>query len=208
MFRNQHSGEKKSRLLVVLAGAGFFLGILFMNLGKKALLENTGLLSEYTLYEMKYSTVDGSAFFFYVLQRRVGAALVLAVLSTTWLGLAATFTCAVWLGVSFGMLVMASLLQYGLKGILLIFVGIFPQVILYLPATFRLLAWSYEFCLAMYFPHRLPQGTLGMSDANDKGSVMRKKGLQFLCLLGVVIMGCLLESYVNPGLVSNLLKIF
>lgn len=208
MFGYHRTAEKKSRLLTGLVAAGFFLGILMMNIGKKALLENTELLSEYILYEVKYSNVDGNVFFWYVLRKRAGAALVLAVLSTTWLGLAATYTCAVWLGASFGMLLTASVLRYGLKGILLIFVGIFPQAILYFPAALYLLQWSYEFCMVMYFPHRIPKGGLGMGDTPDKNTMMRKKGVHFLLLLGVVIMGCLLESYVNPKLVSNLLKIF
>lgn len=208
MFGYHHAAEKKSRLLMGLASAGFFLGILLMNIGKKALLENTELLSEYTLYEMKDSNVDGNAFFWYVLRKRAGAALVLAVLSTTWLGLAAAFTCAVWLGASFGMLLTASVLRYGLKGILLILVGIFPQAILYFPAALYLLQWCYEFCTVMYFPHRVPKGAFGMGEATDRNGMMRKKGVHFLLLLGVVIMGCLLESYVNPKLVSNLLKIF
>lgn len=203
----KQSEEKKSRMLMVLMAAGFVLGLFLMNIGRKALLENTGLLSEYTLYEMKYSEVDGSAFFWYVLQKRLGAALALAVLSTTWLGLAATWTCAAWLGVSFGMLVMASLLRYGVKGVLLILVGIFPQALVYLPAALLLLSWSSEFCTVMYFPSRAGRNIPGGA-APEKSVLVRKKSVQFLCLLGVVIIGCILESYVNPKLVLNLLKIF
>lgn len=203
----KHTGEKKNRLSAGLMGAGFLLGILIMNVGKEALLKNTGLLSENTLYAIKYSTVDGNAFFLYVLQKRAGAALVLAVLSTTWLGLAASFAGAVWLGASFGMLFMAAVLRYGLKGILLILVGIFPQVFFYLPTAFYLLQWSHEFCTVMYFPHRVPKGAFG-GESMEKKAMMRKKGLQFLAAFGVVIIGCLLESYVNPKLVLNLLKIF
>lgn len=204
----KRSEDKQRPLLVIIVIAGFVLGLILMNIGKKAFLEKTGLLSEYTLYEMKYTVVDSNAFFLYVLQKRAGAALVLAVLSTTWLGLAATFTCAAWLGVSFGMLVMASLLRYGLKGILLILTGVFPQILIYFPVSLLLLQWSYEFCTVIYFPNRMPQGGFGAGDSLGKNIMIRKKALQFLALLGVVIIGCLLESYVNPKLILNLLKIF
>lgn len=200
--------RKQSRLFVGLVAAGFMLGLLLMNIGKKALLENTGLLSEYTLYEMKYSEIDSNAFFLYVIQKRAGAALALAVLSTTWLGLAATWTCAVWLGISFGMLLMASLIRYGLKGILLILVGVFPQILVYFPVAMLLLQWSYEFCTVMYFPSRAPRSAFGGSEPVEKSVLIRKKAAHFLLLLGVVIIGCVLESYVNPKLVLNLLKIF
>lgn len=199
--------EKKRKQLLLIVAAGFVVGLFLMNIVKGALLEGTGLLSEYTLYEMKYAEIDSSAFFAYVFQKRVGAALILGVLSTTWLGLAVTWTCAGWIGISFGMLFMASLLQYGIKGILLIGVGIFPQVLVYFPVCILLLEWSSEFCMAMYFPHRL-SGSFAGSDAVGKRVLMRKKALQFLGMLGVVIIGCVLESYVNPKLISNLLKIF
>ena len=42
----------------------------------------------------------------------------------------------------------------------------------------------------------------------EKNQMIRRKVVQFLFLLIVVIIGCILESYVNPKLVSNLLKIF
>lgn len=199
-------GEKKNKLLVVIMAAGFIAGLFFMNIGKKALLDNTGFLSEYTLYEMKYSVVDGNAFFAYLLRKRVGSVLALAVLSTTWLGLAAAFSAAAWLGISFGMLFMAALLRYGAKGCLLILVGVLPQAIFYLPAVVYLLCWSHELCTVMYFPHRAKKS--GYAEAADKNSMLRKKGMELLCLLAVVIIGCLLESYVNPKLVLNLLRIF
>ena len=178
---NQLEG-KRNRVLLALVAAGFVAGLILMNMGKKALLENTGLLSEYTL--------------------------ILAVLSTTWLGLAATWTCAAWLGISFGMLVMASVLRYGLKGILLILVGVFPQILVYFPVALLLLQWSYEFCTAMYFPSRASRGAFGSGEPLEKNQMIRRKVVQFLFLLIVVIIGCILESYVNPKLVSNLLKIF
>ena len=208
MLKRNRIEESKNRLMLGLVAIGFILGFFFMNIGKKALLENTGILSEYTLYQMKYATVDGSAFFWYVLQKRAGAAFLLAILSTTWLGMAATWTCALWLGASFGMLMMASIFRYGLKGILLVLVGIFPQGIIYFPAALLLLQWSYEFCLVMYFPHRIPAAMAQKEEITDKSVLLRKKGIQFLLLLGVVIIGCVMESYVNPKLMQGLLKIF
>lgn len=199
---------KQSRLLLGIVALGFLLGLVLMNTGKKVLLENTGLLSENMLYTVKYAPVDSNAFFLYVLQKRLGCALILAVLSTTWLGLAAVWTCAAWLGISFGMLVMAALLRYGLKGILLIAVGIFPQAFVYFPAAILLLRWSYEFCMTIYFPDKIQGSTLLHGESGSKYALLRNKAVTFIMLLGVVIIGCILESYVNSRLVFNLLQIF
>lgn len=43
--------------------AGLVAGIFIMNMGKSILLEDTGLFDEYTLYRMKYMTVDSGALF-------------------------------------------------------------------------------------------------------------------------------------------------
>ncbi|MCH5271252.1 MAG: stage II sporulation protein M [Lachnospiraceae bacterium] len=199
---------RQSRLILGIVALGFLFGLVLMNTGKKVLLENTGLLNENMLYAVKYAPVDSNAFFLYVLQKRLGTALILAVLSTTWLGLAAVWTCAAWLGISFGMLVMAALLRYGLKGILLIAVGIFPQVFIYFPVALLLLRWSYEFCMTIYFPDKVQTSVLLHGENNGKYALLRNKAVTFVLLLGVVIIGCILESYVNPKLVLNLLRIF
>ncbi len=207
MVLKKKYGKKNYGLLMIM-GAGFLLGLFLMNIGKNIFLDNTDLLSEYTLYEMKYAVIDDNAFFRYVLQKRVGMVLALALLSTTWLGMAATWACAAWLGVCGGMLLMAALIRYGLKGILLIMVGLFPQSIIYFPVIFLLLHWSYEFCLTLYFPYRLPSNNVSTGEVASKGVLIRKKMLELSILLGVVIIGCLLESYVNPKLFLGLLRIF
>lgn len=208
MSRFGQPKTRQSRLLLGIVALGFLFGLVLMNTGKKVLLDNTGLLNENVLYAVKYAPVDSNAFFLYVLQKRLGCALILAVLSTTWLGLAAVWTCAAWLGISFGMLVMAALLRYGLKGILLIVVGIFPQAIVYFPAALLLLRWSYEFCMTIYFPEKVQTGALMHGETGGKYAMLRNKAVTFVLLLGVVIIGCVLESYVNPKFVINLLQFF
>lgn len=192
------------RILCRVMFIGFMVGLLLMNFGKQVLFENSDILNEYTLTEMKYSLVDKNAFFLYLLRKRVGVVLILAVLSTTWMGVATAWTGAAWLGISFGMLVMTSMMRYGVKGLLLVGTGIFPQILVYLPVALILLQWSYEFFTAIYYPEKYS----GIQDAPAKKMLLRKKTLQFLCLLGVVIIGCVLEGYVNPILVLNLLKFF
>lgn len=196
----------QGRLFIGLAFAGFILGFLLVHIGKKVLLDDTGLLSEYALYEMKYTRISSSAFFWYVLRKRLAVVLVLALFSTTWLGLIAGYTYAAWVGISVGMLITAAVIRYGLKGILLIVAGVFPQGILYLPAGFLLLTWCHELCVWMHFPQK---STAALHVTNTgKDNIMRRKVLQFLSLVVVVITACYLESYVNPKLVIGLLQFF
>lgn len=205
MLAYRRRKEKKIRLSELLFAAGVFLGFMLMYAGRGVLLENTGLLSEQALREMKNTTVTGDGLFWYVLQRRVGLVLLVGLLSTTWLGLAAAFCCTTWLGTALGMLLMAAMLRYGIKGILLVLVGMLPQAVLYIPAIVWLLKWSREFCMTLYYPDRLPREAGAVS---QRAGLLKKRAVQYAVILGGVITGCLLEGYVNPKLVTAFLKIF
>ncbi|MDR2044326.1 MAG: stage II sporulation protein M [Clostridium sp.] len=181
--------------------AGFLAGIFLMNIGRKTLLENTGLLDEYTLYQMKYMTVDGNALFVFVLRERLKTVGFLAVMATTYLGLLVTGGMALWYGVSAGMFLSAAVIRYGMKGVLFVVTGIFPQCLFYVPAMAALLLWCEQLCRALYSAGGAAPEMAG------RRAILRK--LLFLLLLaGAVVLGCLLESHVNPYLLSKLLKIF
>ena len=181
-------------------GAGLFLGFLIMSLGKSILLTNTGLFDEDTLYHMKYMTVDSSALFCYVLRKRLCLLLILSVAVTTYLGLVVCAATLFWYGFSAGVFLSALMLRYGLKGAVLAVVGILPQYLLYVPAFLLFLKWAEHLYRSIY--------SRGMgADAGEKGFAWRKAG-QLAVILGLVIIGCLLEGYVNPKLLLGYLKIF
>ncbi len=185
--------------LLYLIAAGVILGILLMNLGRKTLFQETGLLDQESLYHMKYMTVDNNALFWYVLCMRLKSTVVLAILSTTYLGLAAVCVAAVGWGTGAGMFLTAAFVRYGVKGIVLAITSVFPQYLLYGPACFFLMRWCEQICRAIYF---------------EKGrqltgkQVFLTKLLQLLGVMAVVIIGAVLESYVNPSLLKKLLKNF
>lgn len=181
--------------------AGVLAGMLMMNLGKSILLENTGLLDEYTLYHMKYMTVDSSALFYYVLCLRMKTAITLAILATTYLGLVVCAGATFWYGLSAGAFLSAAVIRYGLKGILFACVGILPQYIVYVPAFVILLMWCETLNRSIYFRNS--------SVTEGNGTVpWFKRVAQLLLILGVLLLGCLLESFANPGLLEKFLKIF
>ena len=181
--------------------AGMLSRMLIMSFGKSILLENTGLLDEYTLYHMKYMTVDRSALFYYILCLRMKTAIILVVLATTYLGLAVCAGAAFWYGLSAGAFVTAVVIRYGLKGILLAFVSITPQCFIYVPAFMVLLWW----CEALNRTIYLDKNTL----TQGAGEITwLRRGGQLALILLVLLLGCLLEGFTNPGLMEKLLKIF
>lgn len=180
--------------------AGMLAGILILNIGKSTFVDSTGLFDEYILSGIKYMTVDGSALFYYVLRKRLMLLLILAVLATTYLGYAVCIGAAAWCGMAAGSYLSALVLRYGLKGMVLAAVGVFPQYLLYAPAVVLMLGWCESLYRAIY--------SRGISaDATDKVFWLKKLGR--LGLIGAIAaLGCLLEGYVNPRLLVGYLKIF
>lgn len=180
--------------LMTIFTVGLFAGIILMNVGKSILLENTGLLDEYTLYHMKYMTVDGKALFYYVLKERMGQLVLLAVFSTTYLGLAVCGGMTFWYGICGGAFLATAVMRYGVKGILLVVVGIFPQYLVYVPAMIIMLFW----CQKLYRTIYLERAELSIT----------RQLLQLLGIAAAFVLGCMLESFVNPYLFKGFLQIF
>lgn len=198
-FLAGYGREAFQRNFLVCFGVGLLIGIVVVNIGKGILLGETGLFDEATLYHMKYMTVDSNALFSYIFRKRMGRVLILAVLSTTYLGLVACMGASFWYGMSAGAFLTSLALRYGLKGILLAVVGLFPHFLLYVPAVLLLLAWCEELFRGIY--------VRGEFSGGDKGVLLKKAG-RFLAILLVMTVGCLLEGYVNPFLLLGFLRIF
>lgn len=179
--------------------AGVAAGILIMNMGKSILLDSTGLFDEYTLSSMKYMTVDSNALFSYVFRERIIKLLALAVISTTYLGLAACVCTVAWYGMSAGVYLAALTLRYGIKGIFLALISLFPQYLFYIPVLLAILSWSVSLYRGIY------GRTINFGE--DK-TVLPKKLATLSVILLAATAGCLLEAYVNPYLLLNYLKIF
>lgn len=157
------------------------------------------MFDESTLYHLKYMTVDSNALFCYILRKRIIRFLGLAVLSTTYLGLAACMGAAFWYGLSAGAFLATLMLRYGIKGILLAVISMFPQYLVYVPVVLALLLWCQELFRGIY--------VRGEYSAADRGFLVKKAG-RLLVLMAVLVVGCMLEAYMNPFILMGFLKIF
>ena len=193
-------GMKEARLPVLpIFCISFVAGILVMNIGKSILLENTGLFDEYTLYTMKYMTVDSNALFSYVLRERLVRLLILTVLSTTYLGLVVCVGTVIWYGMSAGAFLAALTLRYGIKGIFLAVVAVFPHYLIYVPVLLALLAW----CETLY------RGIYGRTiNIGEDKAFLPKKLARLAAIFGAAVVSCLLEAYVNPLILLSYLRVF
>ena len=130
---------------------GFVVGLFAVYFGRGILLNRAGMLDEDTLYRMKYMTVDSSILFWYVLCKRCRNFLVLIIMATTYLGWIFCGGVTVKYGFSVGFFLSTAVFRYGIKGILLGIVSIFPHYLCYLPAMILLLRWCEDMHRSIYF---------------------------------------------------------
>ena len=187
--------------LGLLFWTGVLAGIIVLNLGKSILLDDAGLVDEYTLYHMKYMTVDSGALFYYVLWLRLKTVIILVVFATTYLGMVICAGAAVWYGFSCGAFASALMMQYGLKGIVFGVLSVFPQMMLYVPGVIALLQWCVQMNRSIYF-QREPAAEAG------KNLALSRRIVRLLGILVVVLLGCLAESFINPEIMEWWLNIF
>lgn len=110
---------------------------------------------------------------------------------------------AFWMGTMAGVFLSVASIRYGLKGIALIAAGILPQYLLLVPACIMLMSWCYQLSAALYHPEKAADFRYG-----TKKQYLMRKAAQFLVILGIIIIGSAMESYINPMLLSAFLKIF
>ena len=183
--------------------ASFLLGVIVMNMGNEALLSEDGIFSAASINRLKYIEIDNGRFLQYVLKHRLGEGIALVLLSTTGLGAVSVYIFILWQGLLTGMKITAAIIRFGIRGFLLLLGGMFPHQLLLVPAEIMLLGWCYESCGKGRFPESYVSSYTG-----SKKQRFLRQGIMLLWISIVILIGCILESYVNPILISDVVKIF
>ncbi len=201
-FQEEEDARQMTRLAYTLL-FGFFAGILGMILKKESLLYHTGFLDSYTLSPVKFLEPDTRELLENILIQRLGAVILLVILSTTYLGCIVAYLYQIWSGLAMGILAAGSMIRYGGKGILLIIGSLLPQQIIFIPAFLLLSAKCCELCKIMYF-----RGVTGSLSGKERYRLLAKKMLHMAGVIMVVITGCFIECYVNPKILKFILQFF
>ena len=159
------------------------------------------MLDEDTLYRMKYMTVDSSILFWYVLCKRCRNFLVLIIMATTYLGWIFCGGVTVKYGFSVGFFLSTAVFRYGIKGILLGIVSIFPHYLCYLPAMILLLRWCEDMHRVFIFTITQPGREKIPHPADSSGAHMDRTGFR-------MFIGMFCESCVIKRIPAVFLKLF
>ena len=115
-----------------LLGA-FVAGIFMANIMGREAVSNAGILNDYFVEKFQYTEINGENLFFYIFGERVPLLLLLLLLAFTAFGIIGGILMIGWQGFSIGFMLSSAIAKYGMKGILLVLGGLFPQYLFYLP---------------------------------------------------------------------------
>ncbi len=180
---------------------GFTIGVAITNIFAQSILLQEGYFSTYSLERLQYVQIDPNKLFFGILQNRFQIVLLIFIMATTIIGIISAHLFAGWYGFSMGVMITVLINRFGLKGSILFAACILPQVIFYVPAFNSLLNECRDISYILFLPQR-------SSPYHEHGSTPSFKRIpRILMSLGVVIIGILLESYVNPVVVTKIVTI-
>lgn len=115
----ENNKENIPKLWIFLFAGCFLLGIFGTNFWKTELIDKSGFLGDYMLMCMKQVQINYGEYFWFLCRRRIGEAVFLAVISSTYLGLLGIYLYISWIGFAAGIFMAGAGIRYGTKGILL-----------------------------------------------------------------------------------------
>ncbi|MCM1387248.1 MAG: stage II sporulation protein M [Bacillus sp. (in: Bacteria)] len=194
--------NKSGYYLLYVFMIGLFLGILLVNIKYDVWMQDDGLLNVAMLRKLQGSELDGGYLFGYIMKHRVFTILIIGMLAFTIIGLPIVCGYVCYLGISAGCILSIAVIRYGIRGLFFVAAGIFPQAVLLIPGYFLLFRWGIDCNRKLYKRNDGLEGRYLVG-----GQFILKKGIGLAGILIIVILGCILESYVNPKIIHFILKI-
>lgn len=184
---------KKTTFLFFLV---FVSGVICANVLGIVSGRELGAIGEFFVNRYMYADIQGQELFPYLFYKRVPGFFLLLFLSV---GIYGTFIVdgyIAYMGFSAGFLAVIAIVNYGVRGLLLIFGFFLPQWFFYAPV---LILWRYEL--------RLYKG-MEMEYAYGEQKKARRMKLAGTLIVAIVLLmlGLFAESYVNPSFLQRIMR--
>lgn len=186
--------------LLIMGAAGFILGVLAANMTKSYYISNMGNFDLLFLLNIKNLDIDRLPLFWMVLGKRLKEFFFIWIFSVTilWHPYAAGFS--LYKGFMCSFLLTVSTVIYGFKGLVLIAAYSMPQLLIYVPVFLAALLHGYSVHYGLY--------NYSLDKGSGRRRVLAEQLPVLLLLLGGLLTGCFLESYVNLWMVKKALLLF
>lgn len=165
--------------------ACFLAGILIANFLGADIFQENGNLTRYYLKQLQYADITPQELFWHVCAKRLPLFFGLLLLGGIPRGKLIHAVFVAWSGFAYGYFCVMAICGYGVKGLILCLMALFPQFLLYIPVYL---------------------GLVELADCRDR----KRRGFRFLLaaalLLSGFFAGMLLESYANPMFLQKILN--
>lgn len=200
-YRHYEQYIKPKTYIYIIFLVSFLVGVLLSFLFQKD--EAQGILwLDHILQYVKYSEIQYGEMFFYVLKRRIIVIAIIILLCISGRGKYFLMGGVGLAGGFCGFYITEFVVAKGILGSLLFAVGIFPHYICYTYGYMCLLNWIMKTSKKHIDINQSSQKKSSFTNINTQ------KMIKKLAPVAVVIMGILLECYVNPFILKLFLKIF
>ncbi len=199
----------------------FFLGIILasfvINLFCTGFYDRLGIYSEYFTNRVKDIQIDNKSLFGYCIWQKVKEILLILLISLTSFGRIFQNLYCAYKGAIIAFLICASVLKYGIGGVLIYLISIFPHYITYVMLIVLVLYISVginenmkAFRKNRYMGVKLFEGIKQAISSNSGRSTYKSKSIgKMWIMLPIIIILILitsyLEAYVNTGIMTNIL---
>lgn len=137
--------QEAKKIFAVLLVIGFLIGIVYVNIFAKAYVASMGIFNDYFLSQYSGAELNTEEYILYIAKIRLIPVLLLLVTGCTDYKRTAASICLLWTGFSSGLILSASVLKMGIKGVLLCLTGIMPHFICYIAAYFMMLLYLFSY---------------------------------------------------------------
>lgn len=193
---------KPNIIIYMLFLGGFLIGMVISFAGSKGMgtLELSWLDS--TIMYLKYGEIQYLDMLFYIIKKRLGTILLLLLLCMSGKGIYFLLGGVVLAGGFLGFFVSEFILSKGIMGSIFLFISLFPHYLCYMFAYYQLLKFvQNRGNIKININQFGQQKTKNIT--TDGHNIIKK-----LSPIAVVIIGMLMECYVNPFFLKIFLKIF
>ena len=170
--------KNRNQLLIIILAVGFFIGIIYENILAHRSVVISELILKNNLKQYLQVNVIAEKYFWYVVKARMLLFAFILLLSCFKWKKIFVAVCICMVGFFGGVMTVASVLQLGIKGLFLCAIGLFPQGIFYG------MAYSMLFVYWFRYPER------------------RWNHTKTIFVVLMLLVGCMVEVYVNPILVK------
>lgn len=185
------------QITIFLLIIGVFFGVLCANIFRSSYITQMQVYESNVFAKIADKKIDYLGLFEYVLSKNFNSFVVFWLLSLTILGIPYMAFKVTSFGFFTGFFVSTITMQFGIKGLLLVAVYMFPQGLLYLPIILICLYKGFALCRTIYSENR-----------NNFGGILKlvKSNLFLIFLLALaLVLASFLEAYPGAYLLKKVL---